>query len=195
MSERLTDFDVANQLVLYGEVGSMDFDPDVLALAREVQEYRALRPTCPTCNGTCVATRALMPVTPSTCIHCEQTITLHGNSRWYHTGGWECCRLGSPSSPVATPPIVEGDVPCPDCTDGKIPLDKWVALQGDVAKSIDQLLNGHTITERLAEGWYPSGRDPDTGEVQHDRHVLIWLRNYEELLRKASAVLKMAGVT
>ncbi len=124
MSERLTDEQVADLAdPSLDEIWGCE---DVNTLAREVQEYRALRPTCPTCNGTCVATRALMPATPSTCIHCEQTITLHGNSRWYHTGGWECCRLGSPSSPVATPPIVEGDVPCPDCTDGKLPLDRWV---------------------------------------------------------------------
>ncbi len=177
MSERLTDFDVANQLVLYGEVGSMDFDPDVLALAREVQEYRALRPTCPTCNGTCVACRALMPVTPSTCIHCEQTITLHGNSRWYHTGGWECCRLGSPSSPVATPPIVEGDVPCPDCTDGKMPLDEWVALL------VETLIEARETRENA------HGRFVDQIEVQIDDVLKT-----EGVEAQIDAVLKMAGV-
>ncbi len=131
MSERLTD----DQVAWYAGTSrtakwtaDMAVHENIVTLAREVQAHRALRPPCPTCDGTCVATRALPPVTPSTCIHCEQTITLHGNGRWYHTGGWECCRLGSPSSPVATPPIVEGDVPCPDCTDGKMPLDKWVAL-------------------------------------------------------------------
>ena len=128
MNEQLTDEEVERiRRRCSNEHFTLPWESAV-ALAIEVQEYRALRPTCPMCGGTCVAVRALTPVSPSTCIHCEQTITLHGNGRWYHTGGWECCRLGSPSSPVATPPTVDGDVPCPDCTDGKMPLDKWVPL-------------------------------------------------------------------
>lgn len=42
-------------------------------------------------------------------------------------------------------------------------------------------LLSNPISRRLADGWYPSGRNGD-GEVQHDRHVLIWVRNYERLL-------------
>ena len=171
MSEQLTD----EQVAWYAGTSrtakwtaDMAVHENIITLAREVQEHRALRPTCPTCRGS-------QQIMDLRCDNCGGSASL--------PFGMTC------SNHLARP------TPCPDCTDGKIPLDKWVALQGDVAKSIDQLLNGHTITERLAEGWYPSGRDPDTGEVQHDRHVLIWLRNYEELLRKASAVLKMAGVT
>lgn len=52
-----------------------------VAVAREVQAYRALRPDCPTCHG--------------------KGFTLHEG---------------------------KGDGYCPDCTDGKMPLDKWVAL-------------------------------------------------------------------
>jgi hypothetical protein len=142
VSDRLTDEQVARAARLtYDGQG-------VIALAREVQEYRALRPTCLTCDG--------------------QMCVMNPNFPHYAD-------------------------PCPDCEDGKMPLADWVKLQAATAKSIDQLLGGHTITERLAEGWYPSRRDPDTGAVRHDRHVMIWLRNYEALLRQASAVLKMAG--
>ncbi len=95
MSERLTDFDVANQLVLYGEVGSMDFDPDVLALAREVQEYRALRPTCPTCGGK----------------------------------GWSSVK-------GVMYEATDTSGPCFDCTDGKMPLDQWVALLVETLRSV-----------------------------------------------------------
>lgn len=49
MSDRLTDEKVA----LYVDMGNYPAtscaSDDVIALAREVQEYRALRPTCPTC--------------------------------------------------------------------------------------------------------------------------------------------------
>ena len=62
---------------------------DVNTLAREVQEYRALRPPCPTCDG---------------------------KQWWRHV--------------AQSAEGIEGDYvdPCPDCTDGKMPLDKWVAL-------------------------------------------------------------------
>jgi hypothetical protein len=43
-------------------------------------------------------------------------------------------------------------------------------------------LLANPISKRLADGWYPSGRNTRTGEVEHDRHVLVWVRNYERLL-------------
>jgi hypothetical protein len=69
-------------------------DPVLMRAARqvdeEVQAFRALRPDCPTCEGT-------------------ETVGCHvcGN----RTDGYTC-----------------GPEACPDCTDGKMPLDKWVAL-------------------------------------------------------------------
>jgi hypothetical protein len=42
-------------------------------------------------------------------------------------------------------------------------------------------LLSNPISARLADGWYPSGRDAE-GNVQHDRHVLIWVRNYESVI-------------
>ena len=83
--ERLTD----EQVAWYAGTSrtakwtaDMAVHENIVTLAREVQEYRALRPTCPTCAAKRrVATRSGL-----------------------------------------------GDDPCPDCTDGKMPLDKWVAL-------------------------------------------------------------------
>lgn len=134
MSERLTDFDVANQLVLYGEVGSMDFDPDVLALAREVQEYRALRPTCPTCDG---------------------------KQWWRHV--------------AQSAEGIEGDYvdPCPDCTDGRMPLDKWVAL----------LVQTLTDAREDVEGW-----------AAYAEPYFIQKHDLAGDLAAIDAVLKMAGV-
>jgi len=85
VSERLTD----DQVAWYAGTSrtakwtaDMAVHENIVTLAREVQEYRALRPTCPTCAAKRrVATRSGL-----------------------------------------------GDDPCPDCTDGKMPLDKWVAL-------------------------------------------------------------------
>lgn len=37
------------------------------------------------------------------------------------------------------------------------------------------------ISVRLSDGWYPSRPDAERGHV-HDRHVLIWVRNYETLI-------------
>jgi hypothetical protein len=55
--------------------------------------------------------------------------------------------------------------------------------------AIARLLS-NPISERLAEGWYPSIRDDDSDTgCAHDRHVLIWVRNYEALLAQASAVM------
>jgi hypothetical protein len=51
-----------------------------------------------------------------------------------------------------------------------------------------QSLNG-AISKRLNDGWYPSSHDPETGEVRHDRHVLIWVRNYEHDLRKLANLI------
>lgn len=42
------------------------------------------------------------------------------------------------------------------------------------------------ISERLATGWYPSVRNSETGAVHHDRHVLIWTRNYESSMLEAA---------
>lgn len=38
------------------------------------------------------------------------------------------------------------------------------------------------ISRRMEQGWYPSTRDPETGDARHDRHVMIWVRNYEHLI-------------
>ncbi len=65
------------------------------------------------------------------------------------------------------------------------------------APKIDSLLReadallSHPISERLAEGWYPSQRD-DSSDLgwKHDRHVLIWVRNYEGLIRDLAAALR-----
>ena len=46
-----------------------------------------------------------------------------------------------------------------------------------------EALLGNPISERLAAGWYPSGLD-QAGYPAHDRHVLIWVRNYEAILGK-----------
>jgi hypothetical protein len=51
----------------------------------------------------------------------------------------------------------------------------------DAAERAERLLT-NPISKRLADGWYPSGRNAD-GEVVHDRHVLIWVRNYEATIR------------
>ena len=70
---------------------------DVNTLAREVQEYRALRPPCPTCDG---------------------------KQWWRHV--------------AQSAEGIEGDYvdPCPDCTDGKMPLDQWVALLVETLRSV-----------------------------------------------------------
>lgn len=71
---------------------------DVDNLGHEVEGYRALRPDCPTCEGT-------------------ETVGCHvcGNRTDGHTCGPEAC---------------------PDCTDGKMPLDKWVALLVETLASL-----------------------------------------------------------
>lgn len=66
---------------------------DAAKLAREVQEYRALRPDCPTCHS---------------------------------YGAW---------------------LACPDCTDGKMPLDKWVALLVENAERLSAMLRRGTFSE------------------------------------------------
>lgn len=49
------------------------------------------------------------------------------------------------------------------------------------SEEAERLLS-NPISKRLAYGWYPSTRDPETGAVVHDRHVLIWVRHYERLI-------------
>lgn len=41
------------------------------------------------------------------------------------------------------------------------------------------------FARRLADGWYPSGTDSE-GQVVHDRHVLIHVRNQAHDLSKAA---------
>jgi len=76
------------------------FDAAVAVLAREVQAYRALRPDCPTCEGA--------GCDLDFCRDCGDEYTD------------PCIRHAGCS--------VQCDKCCPDCTDGKMPLDKWVAL-------------------------------------------------------------------
>lgn len=67
------------------------------------QEYRALRPDCPTCEGA--------GCDLDFCRDCGDEYTD------------PCIRHAGCS--------VQCDKCCPDCTDGKMPLDKWVALLVD----------------------------------------------------------------
>lgn len=84
---------------------------DVNTLAREVQEYRALRPPCPTCDG---------------------------KQWWRHV--------------AQSAEGIEGDYvdPCPDCTDGKMPLPEWVALLVDALRMVASAAPG-TAGERRDE--------------------------------------------
>ena len=66
----------------------------------QVQAYRALRPDCPTCEGA--------GCDLDFCRDCGDEYTE------------PCVRHAGCS--------VQCDKCCPDCTDGKMPLDKWVAL-------------------------------------------------------------------
>jgi hypothetical protein len=57
---------------------------------------------------------------------------------------------------------------------------------------IERMVDGNPISDRLDAGWYPSGivRDESGDDrVVHDRHVLIWVRNYEAMLREAAQLL------
>ena len=81
MTDRLTDEQVA-------DCAKPDSNYLVGLLAREVQACRALRPDCPTCDGSG-----------------EQVVTQDGMGETIHA-----------------------HITCRDCTDGKMPLDKWVAL-------------------------------------------------------------------
>lgn len=94
---------------------------DVNTLAREVQEYRALRPPCPTCDG---------------------------KQWWRHV--------------AQSAEGIEGDYvdPCPDCTDGKMPFDKWVALLVETLRR----RNGRQCP--LSGHWYPY-----TNQTEADRPV------------------------
>ena len=91
-------------------------------------DVEAIRRTipCPTCNGSHLVPSSSPPASPTTCLHCKRRITLHENDKWYHAGGWQSCRIGSPSTTIATPPI-EGD-PCPDCSDGFISPERAWAI-------------------------------------------------------------------
>lgn len=99
---------------------------DVNTLAREVQEYRALRPPCPTCDG---------------------------KQWWRHV--------------AQSAEGIEGDYvdPCPDCTDGKMPLPEWVALLVDALRMVASAAPG-TAGERRGE------RDGHEDETFHGSSYL-----------------------
>ena len=94
-NNRLTDEQVAHAVADYDDVTVTN------ALAREVQAYRALRPDCPTCEGSGRGKHPHLIVDPA-------DIDANGHLIPY---------------------------PCPDCTDGKMPLDKWVALLMEMLRS------------------------------------------------------------
>ena len=77
-------------------------------LAREVERDRALRPDCPTCEGA--------GCDLDFCRDCGDEYT---DPCIRHAG----C-------------TVQCDKCCPDCTDGKMPLDKWVALLVKTLRSL-----------------------------------------------------------
>ena len=98
MTDRLTDEQVALAARLaYDGAG-------VVALAREVQEYRALRPDCPTCGGS-----GERPINHQADKYAEP----------YHV--------------------------CPDCTNGKMPLNKWVALLVEDGSRLSGVLSRGTF--------------------------------------------------
>ena len=96
MTAPLTDEQVAHAVADYDDVTVTN------ALAREVQAYRALRPDCPTCEGSGRGKHPHLIVDPA-------DIDANGHLIPY---------------------------PCPDCTDGKMPLDKWVALLVETLRSL-----------------------------------------------------------
>ena len=76
------------------------FCPDEVAdMADELIQYRALRADCPTCGG-------------SGAVEGPERREVVTDER------------GEPCGET----LVDPRIPCPDCTDGKMPLDKWVAL-------------------------------------------------------------------
>lgn len=137
MSERLTD----DQVAWYAGTSrtakwtaDMAVHENIVTLAREVQEYRALRPICPTCGG---------------------------KQWWRHV--------------AQSAEGIEGDYvdPCPDCTDGRMPLDKWVAL----------LVQTLTDAREDVEGW-----------AAYAEPYFIQKHDLAGDLAAIDAVLKMAGV-
>ena len=120
VTDRLTDEQVARaaRLTYNGAV--------VVALAREVQAYRALRPDCPTCEGSGRGKHPHLIVDPA-------DIDANGHLIPY---------------------------PCPDCTDGKMPLDKdhdydpaylatCAAVIAEVIKAVDPIR--YTLLKSLAD--------------------------------------------
>lgn len=114
MSGRLSDGEVA----AWADPANCSGPPTLVeavlvALAREVQEYRALRPPCPTCDG---------------------------KQWWRHV--------------AQSAEGIEGDYvdPCPDCTDGKMPLPEWVALLVDALRMVASAAPGTAISAGLALG-------------------------------------------
>lgn len=56
----------------------------------------------------------------------------------------------------------------------------------DILEIIQRAADGaDAFAMRLADGWYPSGRN-DEGEHVHDRHVMIHVRNHAHDLHKAA---------
>ncbi len=120
------------------------------ALATEVQAYRALRPDCPTCGG-------------------ERVIY---DLRCEHCGGSASLPLGMTCLDHQPKPQ-----PCPDCADGKMPLDKWVALLVDTLAPLPASLADIALT-------IPSCSHSDVQEGDCD-----WLLRAH--VRRIDAVLKM----
>ncbi len=108
MTAPLTDEQVAEPLWVYDEDGycvccgngKWKHHMPECELA-DLLAYRALRPDCPTCGG-------------------ERVIY---DLRCDHCGGSASLPLGMTCLDHQPKPQ-----PCRDCTDGKMPLDKWVAL-------------------------------------------------------------------
>lgn len=60
-------------------------------------------------------------------------------------------------------------------------------MSAHITEQLRRVAGGpNRISERLAAGWYPSTHNPETGAVRHDRHVLIWTRNYEASMMDAA---------
>lgn len=133
MSGRLTDEQVARYVDMGNHPATSCANDDAIALAREVQEYRTLRPDCPTCDGQGV-------------------------------------EFASDEDDI-------GDA-CDDCTDGKVPLDKWVALLVQTLAPLPASLADIALTIPSC-----SHSDPQEGDCD-------WLLRAH--VRRIEAVLKMA---
>ena len=115
----------------------------------QVQAYRALRPDCPTCEGA--------GCDLDFCRDCGDEYTE------------PCVRHAGCS--------VQCDKCCPDCTDGKMPLDRWVALLVETLAPLPASLTDIALT-------IPSCSHSDVQEGDCD-----WL--LRDHVRRIDAVLKM----